>query len=135
MAQPFRGQGIDLIAAAEARGFIFAAPLALELNAGLIPIRKPGKLPGKTLSHTYELEYGTDTLQVHADAILCPGCKVLMVDDLLATGGTMAAACHLVERLGGQVVGISLLINLTFLKGGEKLKKYKTVAQIAYDSE
>ncbi len=80
LAEPFRGQGIELIAAAEARGFIFAAPLALELNAGLIPIRKPGKLPGKTLSHTYDLEYGTDTLQVHADAIIRPGCKVLMVE-------------------------------------------------------
>src|SRR5208283_4800977 len=79
LARPFCGRGIDLVAAAEARGFIFAAPLALELKAGLIPIRKPGKLPGKTLSHTYELEYGTDTLQVHADAIICPGCKVLMV--------------------------------------------------------
>ena len=105
LAEPFSGQQIDLVAAAEARGFIFAAPLALELNAGLIPIRKPGKLPGKTLSHTYELEYGTDTLQVHADAILRPGCKVLMVDDLLATGGTIAACCTMIERAGGVVAG------------------------------
>ena len=117
LAEPFRGQGIDLIAAAEARGFIFAAPLALEINAGLIPIRKPGKLPGKTLSHTYELEYGTDTLQVHADAIIRPGCKVLMVDDLLATGGTIAACCTMIERAGGVVAGCAFVIELVGLQG------------------
>ena len=109
--------GFELIAAAEARGFIFAAPLALELDAGLIPIRKPGKLPGKTLSHTYELEYGTDTLQVHADAMICPGCKVLMVDDLLATGGTIAACCTMIEQAGGQVAGCAFVIELAGLLG------------------
>ncbi len=132
LAQPFRGQGIDLIAAAEARGFIFAAPLALELNAGLIPIRKPGKLPGKTLSHTYDLEYGTDTLQVHADAILRPGCKVLMVDDLLATGGTIAACCTMIEQAGGVVAGCAFVIELVALQGRDRIAQYPTVSLIRY---
>ena len=130
LAEPFRGQGIDLIAAAEARGFIFAAPLALELNAGLIPIRKPGKLPGKTLSHTYELEYGTDTLQVHADAIIRPGCKVLMVDDLLATGGTIAACCTMIEQAGGVVAGCAFVIELVGLQGRQRIAQYPTVSLI-----
>lgn len=133
MAEPFRGQGIELIAAAEARGFIFAAPLAVELEAGLIPIRKPGKLPGKTLSHTYELEYGTDTLQVHADAMICPGCKVLVVDDLLATGGTIAACCTMIEQAGGQVAGCAFLIELAALRGRERIKQYPTLSLIKYE--
>jgi adenine phosphoribosyltransferase len=132
LAEPFRGQGIDLVAAAEARGFIFAAPLALELRAGLIPIRKPGKLPGKTLSHTYELEYGTDTLQVHADAIICPGCKVLMVDDLLATGGTIAACCTMIERTGGVVAGCAFVIELVGLQGRQRIAQYPVVSLIRY---
>jgi adenine phosphoribosyltransferase len=132
LAEPFRGQGIDLIAAAEARGFIFAAPLALEIGAGLIPIRKPGKLPGKTLSHTYELEYGTDTLQVHADAIIRPGCKVLMVDDLLATGGTIAACCTMIEQAGGVVAGCAFVIELEGLNGRERIAQYPTVSLIRY---
>lgn len=132
LAEPFSGQQIDLVAAAEARGFIFAAPLALELNAGLIPIRKPGKLPGKTLSHTYELEYGTDTLQVHADAILRPGCKVLMVDDLLATGGTIAACCTMIERAGGVVAGCAFVIELADLHGRQRIAQYPTVSLIRY---
>jgi adenine phosphoribosyltransferase len=132
LAEPFRGQGIDLVAAAEARGFIFAAPLALELDAGLIPIRKPGKLPGKTLSHTYDLEYGTDTLQIHADAILRPGCKVLMVDDLLATGGTIAACCAMIEKAGGIVAGCAFVIELAGLQGRQRIARYPTVSLIRY---
>ena len=96
MADPFRAEKIDVVAAAEARGFIFAAPVALELTAALVPIRKPGKLPSKTISQSYELEYGTDRVEIHADAVK-PGDKVLIVDDLLATGGTMSAACKLVS--------------------------------------
>ena len=97
MANPFRTAKIDVVAAAEARGFIFAAPVALELNASLVPIRKPGKLPFDTQSLSYDLEYGSDTLEIHADAI-APGAKVLVVDDLLATGGTVEACCRLVEE-------------------------------------
>ncbi len=118
MADPFRSQKIDLVAAAEARGFIFAAPLALELNTALVPIRKPKKLPFKTLSHTYDLEYGRDTLEIHADAIP-PGAKVLVVDDLLATGGTVEACCRLVEKAGGTVAGCAFLIELSALKGAK----------------
>ncbi len=131
MAEPFRGQRIDLIAAAEARGFIFAAPLAVALGAGLVPIRKPGKLPGKTLSHTYELEYGSDTLQVHADAVF-PGANVLMVDDLLATGGTIEACCRMIEQAGGRVVGCAFLIELVSLGGAARIAQYKTVSLIRY---
>ena len=111
---------IDLIAAPEARGFIFAAPLALELGAGLIPIRKPGKLPFKTVSKSYELEYGTNTVQIHSDAI-SPGNRVLLLDDLLATGGTMAATRQLVAELGGEVVGAAFVVELLALKGREKI--------------
>ena len=124
-------QQIDLVAAAEARGFIFAAPLAIALGAGLVPIRKPGKLPCKTLSHTYELEYGTDTLQVHADAVL-PGANVLMVDDLLATGGTIEACCRMIEQAGGRVVGCAFLIELAGLGGAARIAQYKTVSLIRY---
>jgi adenine phosphoribosyltransferase len=133
LAEPFRGLGIELVAAAEARGFIFAAPMAIELEAGLIPIRKPGKLPGKTLSHTYELEYGTDTLQVHADAMIGPGCKVLVVDDLLATGGTIAACCTMIEKAGGKVAGCAFVIELAGLRGRERIAKYPTLSLITYD--
>ena len=97
LANPFRQSKIDVVAAAEARGFIFAAPIALELNAALVPIRKPGKLPFTTIAHSYDLEYGSDTLQIHTDAIPA-GAKVLVVDDLLATGGTVEACCKLVEK-------------------------------------
>src|SRR3972149_2847446 len=124
LANPFRTQKIDVVAAAEARGFIFAAPVALELNAALVPVRKQGKLPYKTLSHTYDLEYGADTLQIHADAI-SPGARVLVVDDLLATGGTIEACCRLVEKAGGTVVGCAFLIELTGFKGTEKINKYQ----------
>ena len=132
MANPFRLEKIDVVAAAEARGFIFAAPVALELNASLVPIRKPGKLPFKTTSLSYELEYGTDTLEIHADAI-APGAKVLVVDDLLATGGTVEACCRLVEKVGGNVVGCSFLIELVGLKGAQRIADYKTISLIKYD--
>jgi adenine phosphoribosyltransferase len=132
LAGPFRGKKVDMVAAAEARGFIFAAPLALELGAGLVPIRKPGKLPCKTLSHTYQLEYGTDTLQVHADAFL-PGSQVLMVDDLLATGGTTAACCQMIERAGAQVVGCAFVIELAGLEGRKRIEGYPVVSLLRFD--
>jgi adenine phosphoribosyltransferase len=129
MANPFRRDKIDVVAAAEARGFIFAAPVALELNASLVPIRKPGKLPFHTQSLTYDLEYGSDTLQIHADAV-APGAKVLVVDDLLATGGTVEACCRLVEKVGGVVVGCAFLIELAELGGAKRIAQYKTVSLV-----
>jgi len=123
--------GIEYVAAVEARGFIFGAAVAERLNAGFVPIRKKGKLPSKTESITYDLEYGTDTLEVHSDAI-GRGAKVLMVDDLLATGGTMAAACRLIEKIGGQIVGITFLIELTDLPGREKLTDYNITTVLTY---
>jgi adenine phosphoribosyltransferase len=132
MANPFRRERIDVVAAAEARGFIFAAPVAMELNASLVPIRKPGKLPFATESLTYDLEYGTDTLQIHSDAV-APGSRVLVVDDLLATGGTVDACCRLVEKVGGTVVGCSFLIELTALKGAQRITRYKTVSLVKYE--
>jgi adenine phosphoribosyltransferase len=131
LANPFRTKKIDVVAAAEARGFIFAAPVALELNAALVPIRKPKKLPFKTLSHTYDLEYGSDTLEIHADAV-AHGARVLVVDDLLATGGTVEACCRLVEKAGGTVVGCAFLIELSGLKGAQKIAKYQTVSLLQY---
>jgi adenine phosphoribosyltransferase len=131
LANPFRTAKIDVVAAAEARGFLFAAPLALELNAALVPIRKPGKLPFETVSHSYQLEYGTDTLQIHTDAIT-RGAKVLVVDDLLATGGTVEACCRLVEKVGGVVVGCAFLIELTELLGAKRISQYPTVSLIKY---
>jgi adenine phosphoribosyltransferase len=132
LADPFRGQHVDVVAAAEARGFIFAAPLAIALGAGLVPIRKPGKLPGKTLSYTYQLEYGSDTLQVHANAIR-PGSKVLMADDLLATGGTIEACCRIIEQLGGEIIGCAFVIELVGLTGRKRISQYPTVSLIQYD--
>ena len=132
LAERFRDRSIDLAAAAEARGFLLAAPLALELNIGLVPIRKPGKLPAETLAHTYELEYGTDTLEIHADAIP-PGANVLVVDDLLATGGTVEACCRLVEKAGGKIVACAFLIELAALGGAEKIAPYEHVSLIRYD--
>ncbi len=129
----FTGAGIEYVAAVEARGFIFGAVVAEKLGAGFVPIRKKGKLPYKTESVSYELEYGTDTLEVHSDAIK-KGAKVLMVDDLLATGGTMAAACKLIERTGGQVAGIMFLIELTELAGREKLRGYKIKTVLSYSN-
>ena len=114
----------DLIVGPESRGFIFGVPLAYMMNKGFIPIRKKGKLPYKTIKVEYQLEYGSDILEMHEDAIR-PGQKVVIVDDLLATGGTTAANIQLVEKLGGQVVGVVFFIELGFLKGREKLKNYK----------
>lgn len=127
----FKEVGVEYVAAVEARGFIFGAAVADKLGVGFVPIRKKGKLPFKTKSVSYDLEYGTDTLEVHSDAIV-KGAKVLMVDDLLATGGTMAAACELIEKIEGQVVGIAFLIELRELSGREKLKRYKISAIITY---
>jgi adenine phosphoribosyltransferase len=127
----FSADEIDYVAAVEARGFIFGAAAAKKLGVGFVPIRKKGKLPSKTESVTYDLEYGTDTLEVHSDA-LKKGAKVLMIDDLLATGGTMAAACQLIEKIGGQIAAISFLIELTDLAGRNKLAPYKINSIIEY---
>lgn len=132
LADRFHGAKIDVVAAAEARGFLFAAPLALELDAALVPIRKPDKLPYETLSFTYQLEYGTDTLEIHADAIP-PGANVLVVDDLLATGGTVEACCRLVEKAGGNVAGCAFVIELAGLAGAKRIAGYRTVSLIKYD--
>jgi adenine phosphoribosyltransferase len=131
LCEPFQDAGIEYVAAVEARGFIFGAATAARLRAGFVPIRKKGKLPCQAVSATYELEYGVDTLEMHRDA-LRPGAKVLMVDDLLATGGTMRAACQLVEKLGGQVVGITCLIELKPLHGRDRLSGYNVHAVISY---
>ena len=127
----FTEAGIEYVAAVEARGFIFGAAVAKRLGVGFVPIRKKGKLPFKTESVSYDLEYGTDTLEVHSDAI-DNGSKVLMVDDLLATGGTMVAACKLIEKIGGQIVGITFLIELSELAGRDKLTGYKIKTVISY---
>jgi adenine phosphoribosyltransferase len=123
---------VDLIAAPEARGFIFAAPLAAELGAGLIPIRKPGKLPFKTVSKSYELEYGTNTVQMNIDAVKS-GDRVLLVDDLLATGGTMEACRQLVTEKGGNVVGVAFIIELLFLNGRKKINTDKIETLVQYE--
>ena len=131
MAEALGGKRIDYIAAAESRGFIFGSALAYRLNCGFVPIRKPGKLPGKTYCHTYSLEYGEDSLEIHRDAFPS-GSKVLVLDDLLATGGTALASAKLVEKLKGKVTAIIFLIELTFLKGRNKLKKYPVLSLIKY---
>ena len=127
----FTEADIEYVAAVEARGFIFGAAVARKLGVGFVPIRKKGKLPFETKSITYDLEYGTDTLEVHSDAVE-RGAKVLMLDDLLATGGTMAAACKLIEKIGGQIAGIAFLIELSELAGREKLSGYKISTVISY---
>ncbi|MCK4427240.1 MAG: adenine phosphoribosyltransferase [candidate division Zixibacteria bacterium] len=125
---------VDLVAAVESRGFIFGGALANKLKVGFVPIRKFGKLPAETVVEKYDLEYGTDTLEIHKDAI-STGQKVLIVDDLLATGGTIRAACKLVERLGGSVAMILILIELVFLRGREKIRNYDLFTLIKYDQE
>ncbi|OPX32773.1 adenine phosphoribosyltransferase [candidate division KSB1 bacterium 4484_188] len=131
MYDPFRHEDFDKISAVEARGFILGGALSYKLNLGFVPIRKPGKLPAEILAEEYDLEYGKDSIEVHQDGIR-KGDRVLLVDDLLATGGTAVAACKLIERLGGKIIGISFLIELTELKGREKLDNYKVNSLITY---
>jgi len=130
----FRARGVTRIAAIDSRGFIFGGALADRLGIPLVPIRKKGKLPYKTIGQEYSLEYGTDSLEIHTDAI-GQNDKVAVLDDLLATGGTLEASCRLVERLGGKVVAVGVLIELSFLKGREKLSAYDIKSLVDYDSE
>lgn len=132
LADNYRSVHVDAVVAAEARGFIFAAPLALELDCGFVPIRKPGKLPFDTHAFHYELEYGTDTLEMHIDGV-SPGDKVLVVDDLLATGGTVEACIQLVENNGAEIVGCAFAIELTGLGGAKLIAKYKPFSLIRYE--
>ncbi len=127
----YRGEGVEKVVGIESRGFIFGAPLAYVLEAGFVPIRKPGKLPSDVYEARYELEYGSDTLAVHQDAI-APGERALIVDDLLATGGTISAAVDLVRQLGGVIVGVVFLIELTALKGRAKLDGHHVLSLISY---
>jgi len=131
LADKFKDKKIDLVVAVEARGFILGGAVAHKLGAAFVPVRKKGKLPWKTNSATYELEYGTDTLEMHHDAIK-PTDRVLIIDDLLATGGTVKAVTDLVKQLQGKIVGIAFLIELTFLKGKDKLKDYPIFSLIKY---
>jgi adenine phosphoribosyltransferase len=130
----YKNKHIDLVVCVESRGFILGAPLAYNLNAGFVPIRKPGKLPAATVRQEYTLEYGTDAIEVHRDAIK-PGDRVLLHDDLLATGGTIRAAADLVRQLGGDIVGLSFLIELSFLHGRDRLKEFEVHSVLCYDSE
>jgi adenine phosphoribosyltransferase len=134
LAQPFGKVKIDKVVGIDARGFALAAPVAYKLHAGLCLIRKKGKLPYKTIEESYEKEYGPDTLAIHRDTIK-KGERVAIIDDLLATGGTMLAAVKLIERLGGKIVGISYIIDLPFLGGSRKLKKYKRYHLVSYETE
>lgn len=131
MAAQVHGQQIDIVVGVESRGFLFASALAYKLGAGLVIVRKPGKLPYQTYQATYELEYGTDTLEIHQDAIQS-GQKVLIVDDVLATGGTMKATAELVKTFKADIVGIAFLSELTFLNGREKLKEYSVNTVISF---
>jgi adenine phosphoribosyltransferase len=130
LAEPFRGR-VDAVAGVESRGFIFGAPLAAELGVGFLPIRKAGKLPGDKLAMEYALEYGTSTLEIHTDAVR-PGERILLADDLLATGGTARAAAGLIEAVGGKVEGIAFVIELLFLQGRTVLEGYDVRALLAY---
>jgi adenine phosphoribosyltransferase len=132
LADRYAGQGVDVVVAIESRGFIFGAPLAYKLGAGFVPVRKSGKLPASSISESYTLEYGSNTLEMHQDAIQ-PGQRVLVVDDLLATGGSARATINLAERSGGKVVGVAFLIELKALRGCDKLQGYDVLALIEYD--
>jgi adenine phosphoribosyltransferase len=132
LSEHYISQDVDLVLGMEARGFIFAPALAYRLNAGFIPVRKPGKLPAECVSYDYALEYGKNTLQIHKDAIQ-KGQRVLIVDDLLATGGTAEATAKLAESLGGEVAGLGFVVELEFLKGRDKLKGYDVMSLLKYD--
>jgi adenine phosphoribosyltransferase len=131
MLDPYRAEHVDIVIGMESRGFIFSAPMAIELSAGLVPVRKLGKLPAETLSVEYALEYGSNTLEIHRDAIQ-PGQKVLIVDDLLATGGTVQGTIDLVERLKGEIVGLAFLVELEFLNGRDRLGGRRVTSVIRY---
>jgi adenine phosphoribosyltransferase len=132
LAEHYIAQEVDLVLGMEARGFIFAPALAYRLNAGFVPVRKPGKLPAATVKYDYALEYGTNSLEIHEDAIQ-KGQRVLIVDDLLATGGTAEATAKLAERLGGKIAGLGFVVELDFLKGREKLKGYNVMSLLHYE--
>ena len=132
LVAPFQDKPVDLVVGIEARGFIFAPPVAYALNAGFVPVRKPGKLPAPTHRAIYQLEYGTDTLEIHQDAIQ-PGQRVLIVDDLIATGGTAKAVADLVQTMGGIVSGFAFLVELEFLNGREKLADYQITSILKYE--
>jgi len=131
LAAPYSDARVDLVAAVESRGFIFGAAVAGRLKAGFIPVRKPGKLPAEAIRESYDLEYGTDSLEMHVDAI-SPGQKVLLVDDLLATGGTARAAANLVRKIGGELLGVSFVIELSFLDGRSKLEGIDVKSLVRY---
>ncbi len=133
LAEQADGRHVDVVAGIESRGFLFGPPLASELGVGFVPVRKSGKLPAETTQVSYDLEYGSDTLEIHTDAVQ-PGQRVLIVDDLLATGGTAAACVRLIEDLGGTVAGLSFVIELGFLHGRSKLMSYDVAALLNYDS-
>jgi adenine phosphoribosyltransferase len=132
LSENYIGKEIDVVVGMEARGFIFGPALAYRLNAGFVPVRKPGKLPAETVKVTYDLEYGSNALEIHKDAIQ-KGQRVLIVDDLLATGGTAVATAELAQGLGGQIAGLAFVVELDFLKGREKLAKYDVFALLHYD--
>ena len=132
LANPFRGKNIDLVVGAESRGFIFGTAVACCLSGGFVLVRKPGKLPHKRVTMSYDLEYGKDTLEMHADAIV-KGQRVLIVDDVLATGGTMKACCELVEHLGGHIVGVAVLTELMALGGREKVAPHQVHSVLKYE--
>jgi adenine phosphoribosyltransferase len=134
LAAPFRDLGITTVMAAEARGFMFGAPLALELGVGFVPVRKPGKLPWKTETFSYDLEYGSDSLQIHIDAV-GPGDRVLLVDDLLATGGTVEACLKLAQKQQAEVIGAAFVIELAFLNGRSRLPGLNVESLITYHTE
>ena len=131
LIKPFKNKQIDVVVGVEARGFIFAPTVAYALGAGFVPVRKPKKLPAPTRSVSYQLEYGSDNLEIHEDAIQT-GQRVLIVDDLIATGGTAAAVADMVEEMGGSVVGLAFLVELDFLKGRDKLSKHEIVSILRY---
>ncbi|MBL8813466.1 MAG: adenine phosphoribosyltransferase [Planctomycetaceae bacterium] len=134
LAEPFRNAGVTQVLAAEARGFVFGVPLAMELGAGFVPVRKPGKLPFETHRFSYDLEYGSDSLEIHTDAV-CANDRVLLVDDLLATGGTIEACMKLAEQMKATVVGAAFVIELSFLNGRKRLDPYPVNSLIRYQTE